>query len=169
MRTSEVLNRAADLIEQRGWGQGSWKRSGNDPLCIEGAIGAAMGDEDSTIPYCNATVAVRNYLGAAPFMWNDDLFHNRVMELIGSRPEITRAEAEVRAQAEGRAKVIEVLRATAVIEAAKESELSDADLGAIAEHFENADVINGRLMVDIAGETVTFTAHRPVVRSEVSA
>lgn len=49
MRTSEVLNKAADLIEQHGWGMGpeTWAIAGEDgqKLCLEGGIMAALGLE----------------------------------------------------------------------------------------------------------------------------
>lgn len=125
--TSEVLYRAADLIEERGWGQGSWSRKPGDPLCIEGAILVASGlDDVADGPvYCPASLAVRSYLGGkAPFIWNDALFFDRHLALIHETPgswEDAISEAlEQQARAEGQAKVIAVLRAAAVIEAARE-------------------------------------------------
>ena len=115
MRTSEVLNKAADLIEERGWTQGPMGMLTDHPsLCMEGAIRAAfdgatidwgskkiyeyVGDVDDN---CPAGMAVRHYLGCGqPYVWNDD-------------QERTAAE------------VIEVLRATAVIEAARETEAAE--------------------------------------------
>ena len=75
--TSEVLNRAADLIEERGWTQGTqgWKVDG------------AFLDTDE------------------PWKWND-----------------TRGRTA--------SEVIEVLRATAVIEAARETEAAHAEVSA---------------------------------------
>lgn len=120
MRTSEVLNRAADLIEERGWTVGSgWiqRGQGNQHLCLEGGIMAAMGMEFPEViidavygPFamCPAYQAVSAYLnrevayldgvvrGETLYGWND------------------RQDAAV--------EVIEVLRACAVIEAAKESD-----------------------------------------------
>src|SRR5690348_905593 len=75
MRTSEVLDKAADIIEERGWAHGG--TSSNDPwgirggkVCIEGGIAAAAGidlNEDvagfETLHYdCPAYNAVRSYL-----------------------------------------------------------------------------------------------------------
>lgn len=115
MNTSEVLNRAADLIELRGWMHGQGWNEGEDgrPLCLEGAIMAALGvtvdpfDEESFITLsefelCPAYRAVQGYLGTDVqlYRWND--------AFIGS----TRRTA---------AEVIEVLRAAAVIEQAKEA------------------------------------------------
>ena len=89
MKTSEVLNKAADLLRERGWigegGQG-WEGESDDPLCIEGAIRAAMGPEIgyyggfTTGPNnCPAGQAVRDYLelgewsiGKGLFTWNDE-------------------------------------------------------------------------------------------------
>lgn len=120
MLTSETLNRAADEIERRGWrGWGSsgdsWGggASSNEPVCLEGGILAAMGLSTEPSPidgyvvapegfvYCPAMNAVRDYLGnnQRPFTFND---------------------AEGRTQAE----VIEVLRAAAAIEQAREAEVA---------------------------------------------
>lgn len=116
MLTSEVLNKAADLIEERGWGQGpnTW---GDEPtehtLCVEGGILAAMGGEfehfDPAFVTCPAYRAVRSHLegryeflcgldqGGRLWDWNDDS---------------DRTQAEV----------IEVLRAAAAIEQAREAQ-----------------------------------------------
>lgn len=113
MKTSEVLNKAADLIEERGWGQGprTWTTEGAE-LCLEGAIAAAMGKNANRSPRfengiwpediqtCPAGAAVRDHLEwthAYLCMWND-------------KTERTADE------------VIEVLRACAVIEAAREEQ-----------------------------------------------
>lgn len=115
MKTSEVLNRAADLIEERGWGRGtaSWNNIGDDsaPLCLEGGIMAALGltidlaSPESAVlvevSRCPAYKAVTDYLGTVvPFChlwrWNDGV-------------------------AQSAEEVIATLRAAAVIEAAKES------------------------------------------------
>lgn len=109
MKTSEILNKAADLIEQRGWGKGPGTWSG-DRLCLEGGLMAAMGVSANHTPdfhFCPAHRAVSDYLGRdlhedaerhlGVWSWNDE-------------PARTANE------------VIEVLRAAAVIEAAKETE-----------------------------------------------
>jgi hypothetical protein len=110
MKTSEVLNRAADLIEERGWTTGEgWPEA--DPevtaLCLEGGIMAAQGmtlSNQAGLFTCPAYRAVRDYLDWQPkigqtylFQWND-------------RPNRTAAE------------VIEVLRACALIEQAREEQ-----------------------------------------------
>ena len=115
MNTSEVLNRAADLIEERGWGTGVRSMLGSDSgLCIMGALyGAETGqlandalDETAytVAETCSAGRAVIEYIGdnwTYMFSWND---------------------------ATGRtaAEVIEVLRACAVIEASREREAVEA-------------------------------------------
>jgi hypothetical protein len=122
MKTSEVLNKAADLIEERGWGIGSttWGDCHPDgPLCIEGGIAAAMGLVANEPPSsggiwpedlnaCPAAMAVRGYLGTTDpylYMWNDHI------------PKSARD-------------VVEVLRATAVIEAAREDALAPVEVSA---------------------------------------
>lgn len=130
MRTSEILHRAADLIEERGWTSGSlgWYE-GNDaaPLCIEGGIMAALGvrfgwahdennqpieswpDDDTPtkgasdiIRECPAYAAVQEYLGL-----NEDFDLYRWNDGWGGG-------------ARTKEQVIETLRTVAVIEAAKE-------------------------------------------------
>lgn len=88
MQTSEVLNRAADLIEERGWTRGSWGGGSGRALCLEGGIIAALGSQfdDPSFNYdkfsaCPAYVAVENYLVSAGrladddslWAWNDDM------------------------------------------------------------------------------------------------
>lgn len=113
--TSEVLNRAADLIERQGWVTGTgWPTVDREdaPLCLEGGIMAALGlridaEEDDDVEGCPAYRAVHDYLELRDardldgwpvvplWMWNDDREHA--------------------------SEVIEVLRAVAVIEAAREN------------------------------------------------
>lgn len=113
--TSETLNLAADLIQQRGWTFGDGWPFHNQPsssLCLEGGIMAAVGmtvgdplDVHGTVlrdvEHCPAYVAVRNYLDldglTRLYRWNDKR---------------DRTESEV----------IEVLRAAAAIEQAREDQ-----------------------------------------------
>lgn len=112
MKTSEVLNKAADLIEKHGWGRGNGAMQPGFPegACMEGGIAAAMGVDDlilidaetliysyAPIQKCPAYRAVAEYLAhdGDVWHWNDTL-------------------------ATSASEVIEVLRATAVIEAARE-------------------------------------------------
>ncbi|HJR88969.1 MAG TPA: hypothetical protein VJ782_02285 [Aeromicrobium sp.] len=114
MNTSEILNKAADLIEeQEGWTSGSgwpgeaeYGGSETGGLCLEGGIMAALGIKfgqrwDDTFKTCPAVHAVNAYLerpaGHALYGWND-------------MPGRTADE------------VVEVLRAAAVIEAAREEQ-----------------------------------------------
>jgi hypothetical protein len=97
MQTSEVLDRAADLIEERGWWQDRrdfpWLSGG---LCAANAIASAQDCNG----YQRAYDALIAYLGVPDlsdiWRWNDE-------------PDRTSAE------------VIEVLRACAVIEASREA------------------------------------------------
>lgn len=88
MRTSEVLDTAADQIQKRGWiaGQG-WNDRDGDPLCLEGGIMAAMDLRRGwgrhnypllAVEQCPAYRAVQEYLGLEPhtprgnlWWWND--------------------------------------------------------------------------------------------------
>lgn len=111
MSTSEVLNKAADLIEQHGWATGpqAWSAHEGGGLCLEGGILAAIGlDRDDATQRrkfrsCDAYRAVKDYLVST-----DDLE--------GDAPlwEFNDSSAEER--------VIGVLRATALIESARERE-----------------------------------------------
>jgi hypothetical protein len=69
MNVSEVLNTAADLIEQRGWTTGTdgWShRANKGPLCIEGALQLASGEKRNydLMKSCPAVRAVAAYVGA---------------------------------------------------------------------------------------------------------
>ena len=119
MRASEVLNTAADLIERYGWVQidptvaNPWGGNGA-PMCLEGGILAAMGLEPSAnglgdeaneqLVSCPAYKAVQEYLG------------------LETKADITNRLYRFN-DAEGRTarEVIEVLRATALLESAKEN------------------------------------------------
>ena len=116
MKTSEILNRAADLIEEHGWGQGgaTWKDVGAG-LCLEGGIVAAMGVDMSRrmappegFEKCSAYRAVWD------FLQDDDRWGFFRNHLYNWNDERTRTAEEV----------IEVLRAAAVIEASREAELA---------------------------------------------
>lgn len=111
LKTSEVLDLAADMIEKYGWVQGieGWDKGYGAGLCLEGGIVAALGRSLGSSPNritmremwaCPAYKAVQGYLGVRPplWWWNDDL---------------SRTKEEV----------IEVLRAAAAVERAKEESL----------------------------------------------
>lgn len=116
MKTSEILNRSADEILGRGWTQGGNEKNNGDPwgtqtegapVCLEGGLIAAMGIKVSEFGLppddfhtCPAYASVQQYLGFREndlvFEWNDE--EGRTVE-----------------------EVIEVLRACALIESAKEN------------------------------------------------
>lgn len=118
--TSEVLNRAADLIEERGWvaGIAGFRPERGEGACVEGALLAALGlryDETDLEAFfaCPAYQAVARYLDRVPnyevpggshtlWFWNDHI-------------------------AKSGAVVVETLRACAAIEATRET---DAELDA---------------------------------------
>lgn len=114
MQTSEILNKAADLIEERGWTKGvqGWTE---DPehrgkLCMEGGISAASGvgrNDFWAFLDCPAYRAVAGYLG---------------VDVEGIKRGSGRGVWEFN-DASGRTanEVIEVLRAAALIEQAKEN------------------------------------------------
>lgn len=112
--TSEVLNKAADLIEERGWttGGGGWEDKEGSGLCLEGGILAAagFGTQEYTAPQflgCPAYIAVKSYLGLddsqALYEWNDGTY-------------------DFSGESRSAEDVIATLRATALIESARERE-----------------------------------------------
>ena len=128
MSLSDTLNAAADLIQTRGWttiedsfgdadtdpwGGGS---GADAPVCLEGAIAAAsgmdltLGNATGTtswdVQHCPAYKVVYDYLKGTDW-WDGTLFTSRLYDF-NDAPGRTKEE------------VIEVLRAAAVIEAAKE-------------------------------------------------
>ncbi len=130
--TSEVLNRAADLIQERGHATGEgWPgaEGTGSSLCLEGGIMAAIdvtwdnGAGYNALKACPAYRAVRAYLNdpevnplrRVPFLWQDALPH-------GDDGWVGGSEATAREYAKTR--VIEVLRAAAAIEQAREADLS---------------------------------------------
>lgn len=127
METSEVLHTAADIIQQRGWMNidGDWQHNpwgsgaaSTAPLCIEGAIGAALGMDLTTgsnraLTKCPAYRAVHEYV------------RDRVVERF---PHFTVSEPFPLftfndSVAESADEVIEVLRAAAEVERLKEHAL----------------------------------------------
>lgn len=111
MNTSETLNRAADLIEERGWGQATgWHPAPGDtgPLCVEGALNATRGLRHKWT--CPAWQAVADYIADRPGVLIHKGSGRPIVWVWNDRPERTAAE------------VIEVLRAAALIEAAREQE-----------------------------------------------
>lgn len=115
MKVSEQIDTAADLIERYGWGTIVWGLGdGDGPLCIEGGLAVAGGivsqDEAGS---CPAALAVCDYLGitlgerSRLYNWNDQ---TGVFSA-------ARSGEPVRTQEE----VVEVLRAAAMVEFAKES------------------------------------------------
>jgi hypothetical protein len=114
---SETLNKAADLIEERGWttGPDGWAhiRRESEPLCLEGALMAASGMNRSDIHAfytdCPAYDAVADYLDRDPLP--------RVAPISGALWQWNDSQNSAE-------EVIEVLRAAAVIEEAREAELA---------------------------------------------
>ena len=112
MNTSEVLNRAADLIEQRGWAQGAgWQATTpTTPLCAEGAIRAVAVDHEAEQV---AVARVSEHLGLpATFPYR----HSDLMTWDCRYLWVWNDVAPVEAT-----EVIAVLRAAALVEAAKEN------------------------------------------------
>jgi len=100
MNVSDVLNKAADLIEERGWAQGAYENASGG-LCVLGAIRKAADLDPPMIiagVSLDAACAFNRHIGADNLVgdWND---------------------AEGRTSGE----VVAIFRAVAVIEAARES------------------------------------------------
>ncbi len=142
--TSVVLNRAADLIEERGWTKGEgWHHENGGPLCLEGGILAAIGGsvEQGDHYICPAYKAVRDYLStrttSLPFIWNDNLAHDYVNAAIDahdySAGGFDLVAARAAAHEYAKTEVIATLRAAALIEDAKEAEACALALGVAAD------------------------------------
>lgn len=120
--TSDVLNKAADLIEERGWAFGTGWLGTEEPggLCVEGAIQAATGVAVGPGYRCPAYFAVATHLEQfVLFTWNDNLpwdATNGFRWVGGTKESATEF---------GKSRVIEVLRACAVIEASREREAAE--------------------------------------------
>lgn len=110
MRTSEVLNKAADLIEQHGWinvanahDSNPWG-GGGKPMCIEGGILAALGievtggsitsDEDRELTNCSAYKAVQEYLGVDRLYRYNDTKGRTAEEVVSTLRVVARLEAD---------------------------------------------------------------------------
>jgi hypothetical protein len=111
--TSEVLHKAADHIERRGWEQGGgWNSSPNSAVCLEGGIAAALGVSgrdivgDATFYMaefvaCPAYQAVQEYLALPPvgphgelWRWNDRSVRTKeqVIEVLRAAAEVARVK-----------------------------------------------------------------------------
>ncbi|MGD9753305.1 MAG: hypothetical protein AB7W59_20110 [Acidimicrobiia bacterium] len=120
MNTSDVLNTAADLLEERGWTQvqgWGWEK-GLSNLCLEGGILIASGiDMHTTTVFrdlntCPAATAVREYLTLEPM---DPNWHSGDPRETGPLWCWNDAIGRTAEQ------VIATLRATALMVAARES------------------------------------------------
>jgi hypothetical protein len=133
MLTSEVLNKAADLIEERGWRPGGgWRGTAEKgALCLEGGIQAAMGVEVGPGYRCPAYDAVAAYIdSAALWIWNDRLpypwpINPDADPAAGRRYPGGSRKAALLLAGE---RVVATLRATALIEAAKENADTEPEL-----------------------------------------
>jgi hypothetical protein len=104
MNTSDILNKAADLIEEHGWRNdgGGWFSCPPDPMCVEGALRVAAHScttsrAEAAMHYRRAKSELAAHVGMYPWVWND---------------RVSQSATEV----------IEVLRAAALIESARERE-----------------------------------------------
>lgn len=122
MRTSEALARAADLIETKGWVQGNYGMLADQdvPKCITGAIACALDLEPAG--------RVDHTVGGPIYAYGEIEFspaYRAVFRYL--RPELEREQATHLWQWNDKStttkeRVIEVLRAAALIEAAAEQE-----------------------------------------------
>ena len=130
MQTSEVLNRAADLIETHGWVRGAdgWAHAPEHvgSLCLEGGIDAAMGGiYDRTVGEfvnCPAYRAVAAYLTAPE---GADYMESYIDTYLEVQIPTMRLWRWNDAYPKDASEVIEVLRAAAVIEAVRETEAAE--------------------------------------------
>lgn len=124
MLTSEVLDRAADEIERRGWVQGSgWNLDSGGPTCLEGAIATVLEwDRDMPMSFgalsaCPAGQAVRAYLDMNPKIGEAREWCTGSGAATACAPLFYWNDTPGRTAAE----VIEVLRAAAMVERTREA------------------------------------------------
>jgi hypothetical protein len=68
--TADVLNRAADLLEEFGWCQGRAGSKAEGTMCLDRAIGEA--EKDLGILLARARTTLSEHIGIPlPFIWND--------------------------------------------------------------------------------------------------
>lgn len=121
VKTSEVLDRAADLIEERGWGNVLYKSGGS--LCVQHALAEALGVPSvayHTVNYLPAGNALREYLGLPRWTRADWIAAASTGE--GTLWQWNDEWDAKRGPARTAAEVIATLRAAAVIAEARESE-----------------------------------------------
>ena len=118
MRTSEILDLAADVIERRGWVNGGeyevedpWGKDGVSPVCLEGALLAVVKSTNTvTLRDCPAYVAMSEYLDMRPanhdfygatrrvpiYEWNDEEGRtaNEVIEALRGAAAVERVKEE---------------------------------------------------------------------------
>ncbi len=74
MTTAEVLDRAADYIEQHGWCQGEFSKNG--AVCVSGAISRVLGVEfyraDNRVYDAKNAFARHLKSDDPPCVWNDE-------------------------------------------------------------------------------------------------
>ena len=123
MKTSEILDLAADEIQRVGWGQGplTWANHAGSGLCLEGAIAAAAGVGRRGIAIdhqglwaCPAYSAVAEFLDMDVTLDEGDMPHEPLWQYNDRI-------------AESAEDVIAVLRAAAAVERVKESTYSTED------------------------------------------
>lgn len=134
MNTSEVLNKMADLIEERSWTCGAgWDPAPDGPLCIEGALQTVLGVSRFKARGHAAYIAMQRHVesDAGLWIWND---HRPFGFCRDDLPD----NGWLGGEGQERAYVVEALRAAAVIEAAKETATPAMD-GKAATKAESAD------------------------------
>lgn len=78
MKTSEILDKAADVIERNGWYQGGFvqvergRAPAESPCCVMGAINIAEGDDPLSSIISAAMEALAEHLGVDLDAWDPD-------------------------------------------------------------------------------------------------
>lgn len=86
METAEILNKAADVIAERGWHRGAYENPHDGGVCAMGAMCVAAGLPPRAIAIsCEAEALddvfeaerhLRRFLGAGVTEWNDEIAEN---------------------------------------------------------------------------------------------
>lgn len=121
MLNSEILNRTADVMEERGYGHGSTSLVGEDGICVEGAMHLVL---HGSLPYINGPMAEsKTYLGVefspaglALKQYLDEPYqHSHLYAWNDAQYSLQGCD-----KAKAQQVVVEALRACALIEASKE-------------------------------------------------
>jgi hypothetical protein len=77
VKPSEILERAAVVLMERGHYKGNYEAPGGGPVCLHGAVNCVLTGDASEVPYgpvASTVVAALTFTAGRPDLatWNDD-------------------------------------------------------------------------------------------------